>query len=109
MNRRGATLMGQESPRTEADIYRWLDHASVDEAVEKAWEQQLRSVRPNVPWSVKNQARMHVINGQKPYTSAFDGMSKFPETATAIGVRLLDDGHSAVFLAHIRLYCGYGG
>lgn len=36
---------------------------------------------------------MHVVNGQDPYTSSFDAMSKYPETATAVGVRLLDDGH----------------
>lgn len=34
---------------------------------------------------------MHVVNGLAPYVSSIDAMSKFPETATAIGVRLQDD------------------
>lgn len=39
-------------------------------------------------WSVKNQARMHQRNGDKPYLSATDAMRYWPETATAVGVRL---------------------
>lgn len=36
----------------------------------------------------KNQARMHVKNGHVPYTSTVDGISNFPEVATAVGVYL---------------------
>ena len=39
-------------------------------------------------WSVKNQARMHARNGDAPYASATDAMRHWPETATAVGVRL---------------------
>ncbi|MFD3257442.1 nucleotidyltransferase family protein [Paenibacillus lentus] len=42
----------------------------------------------NGRWSVKNQARMHLRNGALPYASTIDAMSRWPETATAIGVRL---------------------
>nr|WP_255524604.1 nucleotidyltransferase family protein [Alicyclobacillus sp. SO9] len=28
----------------------------------------------SVPWSVKNQARMHIKNGHNPYTSTADGL-----------------------------------
>jgi hypothetical protein len=43
---------------------------------------------PSIPWSVKNQARMHIINDLPPYTSSEDAISKFPETATTLGVKL---------------------
>lgn len=36
----------------------------------------------------ENQARMHLINNSKPYQSSTDGIAHFPETPTAIGVRL---------------------
>jgi hypothetical protein len=43
-------------------------------------------------WSVKNQARMHARNGDSPYQSATDAMRYWPETATAVGVRLGQGG-----------------
>lgn len=69
----------------------YYDAVDVNETTEKWLEVRLRNQLPSVPWSVKNQARMHVLNGQDPYASSTEAMSKFPETATAIGVRLLGD------------------
>jgi hypothetical protein len=42
----------------------------------------------SLKWSVKNQARMHQRNADRPYRSATDAMRYWPETATAVGVRL---------------------
>lgn len=42
-------------------------------------------------WSVKNQARMHMRNGDRPYISTADAMMHWVEVETAIGARLLDD------------------
>ena len=53
----------------------------------------LRSYLPTIPWSVKNQARMHIANNIPPYSSAVDAISKFPETATALGVKLDDENN----------------
>jgi hypothetical protein len=50
-----------------------------------------------VPWDAKNQAAVHtwygrVFGGQvAPLTSAADGVATWPETATAVAVRLLPD------------------
>jgi uncharacterized protein len=66
----------------------YFDPTRIDESYEKELEQKLRKLLPDVPWSVKNQARMHVINDIPPYTSSEDAISKFPETATALGVKL---------------------
>ncbi|WP_133406559.1 nucleotidyltransferase family protein [Parashewanella tropica] len=54
-------------------------------------DQNLETLLKNelsLPWSVKNQARMHVRNGDRPYQSVNDAMSYWPEKETAIGVRL---------------------
>jgi uncharacterized protein len=45
---------------------------------------------PEVPWSIRNQARMHVRNGDAPYVDAEDGIRHWPETATAIAARWRD-------------------
>jgi hypothetical protein len=46
---------------------------------------------------VKNQARMHMRNADRPYRNAPDAMAHWPETATAVGVRL--DAQGAVDVA----------
>jgi uncharacterized protein len=66
----------------------YFDPTNIDELEEKKLEVKLKSMMPNIPWSVKNDARMHVISNMPPYTSSVDAISKFPETATALGVKL---------------------
>lgn len=75
------------TPLSDIDVI-YYDPADTNEAIEKRIEGRLRELMPNVPWSVKNQARMHVINNLPPFTSSIDGISKFPETVTALGVKL---------------------
>lgn len=70
----------------------YFDAADTDEAIEKRHEDELRSRMPNVPWSVKNQARMHVMNGRAPYRSSLDAVANYPETATALALTLGADG-----------------
>ncbi|MGI1822180.1 nucleotidyltransferase family protein [Exiguobacterium sp. TRN 1102] len=45
------------------------------EAVEKELEQQLFRLIPDVPWSVKTQARMHHVNHLPPYTLSVDALA----------------------------------
>ena len=52
-------------------------------------ERQLCELVPSVPWDVKNQARMHARNGDTPYRDCADAIAQWPETATAIGGRLV--------------------
>ena len=59
--------------------------------VDHAIEGSLRDFDNTLNWSVKNQARMHVRNDDRPYCSAVDAMKAWPETATAVAVRLLED------------------
>lgn len=55
---------------------------------EKVLESKLLKSMPHQPWSVKNQARMHIKNNISPYSSSFDSVAHFPETSTSVAVRL---------------------
>lgn len=65
----------------------WFDPLAPDEEADRACESELRTRFPQVRWSVKNQARMHLRNGDRPYRSATDAMRYWPETATAVAAR----------------------
>lgn len=79
------------APRGDVDVV-WFSgeptHADVDLRV----EHELRGVVPELQWSVKNQARMHLRNGDRPYVSVADAMRHWPETATAVAARLGPSG-----------------
>jgi len=68
----------------------WFDPTQADPLKDRQIEAALRAVDPSVEWSVKNQARMHVRNGDAPYASATDAMRYWSETATAVAVRRSD-------------------
>ncbi|WP_054943199.1 nucleotidyltransferase family protein [Paenibacillus ihuae] len=87
------------TPLADVDVI-YFDPEDTREEVEKAWEARLREIDPSVPWSVKNQARMHTVNNLAPYSSATDGMSKFPETATALGLALTGQGDILLSAPH---------
>ena len=53
-------------------------------------EHRLRALAPGTIWSVKNQARMHLRNGDRPYRDTFDAVAHWSETATAIAARSID-------------------
>jgi hypothetical protein len=66
----------------------WYNPEQNDERTDQSLEASLSAMDTEVRWSVKNQARMHVRNGDKPYQSATDAMIYWPETATAVAIRL---------------------
>ena len=57
-----------------------------------AFEAELCTAAPDLPWSVRNQARMHERNGHHPYRDVADALTHWPETATAIAARLGPNG-----------------
>jgi len=67
----------------------WYDPRRSDPFEDRRHEAALLAIEPAVPWSVKNQARMHARNGDAPYRSATDAMRHWPETATAVAARRL--------------------
>lgn len=59
---------------------------------ERRHERALAAALAEVPWSAKNQARMHVRNRDPAYGSVEDAMSNWLETPTAVAVHLDEAG-----------------
>jgi hypothetical protein len=78
----------------------YFDPERTDESADLEFQAELEQEYPEIPWSVKNQARMHLRNNHPPYLNTLHAMSFWPETATAIGVHL-EDGN-------IQLRAAYG-
>jgi hypothetical protein len=65
----------------------FFDPSGTRKALERDLERRLHHIAPGPMWSVKNQARMHLRNGDAPYCDTFDAVSHWSETATAIAAR----------------------
>lgn len=74
------------TPLNDVDVI-YYDPASPGEESDKLLELQLNSMS-TLPWSVKNQARMHKRNHDNPYASTCDAMSYWVEMETAVGASL---------------------
>ncbi len=61
--------------------------------------EQLNKEFPEIKWDVKNQAFMHIKNGDSPYNDTLDAMSYWPEKETAIGATLSADNSIHVISA----------
>lgn len=75
----------------------YFDPYDISVSRDKEIEHWLRS-NSKFPWSVKNQARMHERNRDRPYTSTEDAMSFWVEVETAVGAAL-DDGGEVIIVA----------
>ena len=89
----------ERTPIPDVDVI-YFNPDNTDEREEKRYEEQLRELLPHIPWSVKNQARMHLLNENSAYASSVDAMSKFPETVTALGLKLNIHGHLEMAAPH---------
>lgn len=90
---------GTRTPLGDIDVI-YFDNENRNEEHEKEYERQLNRVIPGLPWSVKNQARMHEVNNLPPYQSSVDAISQFPETATALGLKLKANGELELTAPH---------
>ena len=88
-----AKLHGIEfTPETENDVdVIYFDRSNLSRAPEKTYEARLTTLVPSVRWEVRNQARMHMRNGNKPYKDCADALEHWAETPTAIGARIGDE------------------
>ncbi|WP_341872574.1 nucleotidyltransferase family protein [Paenibacillus camerounensis] len=87
------------TPLADVDVI-YYDPADLREETEKLLEARLRAIDSAIPWSVKNQARMHTVNSLPPYTSSTDGMANFPETVTSLGLALTAQGELLLAAPH---------
>ncbi|MBE3714025.1 nucleotidyltransferase family protein [Vibrio parahaemolyticus] len=77
------------TPLNDADVIYFSPEES-DPNAYLSYESQLKQLMPEINWQVRNQADMHVRNGDNPYTSSLDAMSYYPEKETAIAIRQID-------------------
>lgn len=70
----------------------WFSAERTQHAEDALLEAALRALDSLIVWSVKNQARMHLRNGDAPYGSAVQAMRGWPETATAVAARYAAQG-----------------
>ena len=83
-------LHGYHTATAPSDIdvmfYETGNNLAADQAL-----QALQELLPQLRWDVANMAYAHEENDDQPYASLEDALSKLPETATAVGVRLDGD------------------
>jgi hypothetical protein len=77
----------EHTPPSDIDVI-YHDPGNLDRAADEALERRLGGLLPGRPWSVRNQARMHLRNGDPPYGSSADALTHWLETPTAVAVRL---------------------
>lgn len=98
----------ESTPLNDVDVV----YFAPEEAEERymKYERTLKETLPNLNWQIRNQAYMHVRNGDQPYSSTVDAMGYLPEKETAVGVRLASDdsfeftsafGFESLFNLHI--------
>ncbi len=79
------------TPLDDIDVV-YFDPEAPDPAAEAALERRLGEDLPGLPWSVRNQARMHLRNGDAPYGSSAEALAHWLETPTAVALRLNQAG-----------------
>ena len=80
----------EATPLNDIDVL-YFDPADRSRATEAALEARLHRSLPGLPWSVRNQARMHRRNGDAPYRSTGHALTFWAETPTAVAVALRDN------------------
>ncbi|WP_191908405.1 nucleotidyltransferase family protein [Hypericibacter terrae] len=78
------------SPADDIDLL-YFDAGDPEGRGEAAIEARLAQARPDLIWQARNQARMHLKNGDPPYAGTADAIRYWLETCTAIAVRLEPD------------------
>lgn len=73
-----------------------------DTRPEHDWEleEHARTLFPDVNWEIRNQARFGKSDGYEPYASCANGIAHWPETASAVGVRLRANGELELLFTH---------
>ena len=75
------------TPLADVDVLFFLD-APGGAYNEQAYETALSEALPQHRWQVRNQARMHQVNGFAPFRSSAHAMCHWVETATPVGLAL---------------------
>lgn len=87
------------TPLGDVDIV-YFDPHDLSEEVENELQNRLKKRDSSINWSVTNQARMHIPSNLPPYSSTEDALSVWPETPTAVAVRLNSEGQLELLAPH---------
>lgn len=100
-------LHGHAAPSALADVdVAHFDAGRLSSAHDDALQARLRQALPGVPWEVTNQAGVHQWfeahfgHAVPPLRSLEEGVSSWPEYATAVGMRLEADDRLTVIAPH---------
>lgn len=80
----------ENAPTRDVDLV-YFNQQDIDPQTDWDYDKQMSIDYPYAEWEIRNQARMHYVNGFEPYSSAADGISHWVETATCVAVRLKND------------------
>ena len=75
----------EEYELEDCDII-FYNPTNLSKAYENSIKSKLEYLNPDIKWSVKNQARMHIRNGHKPYSGIYNALSAFPETCSSVAI-----------------------
>lgn len=92
------SIHGKSTPLNDIDVV-FYDKLDTDNLKQKQVNDYLKKEHPSWDWEVKNQAFMHIKNGDQPYLSTLDAMSYWPEKETAIGASLNTQGKVSIVSA----------
>ena len=86
------SLHGKQTPTPLNDVdVIYYDATESNENTYVEHEARLSALMPELNWQVRNQAKMHLRNGDQPYLNSIDAMSYWPEKETAVAIRQLEN------------------
>ncbi len=85
----------EATPLNDIDVL-YFDPADQSRETERKLEARLRRSFPGLPWSVRNQARMHRRNRDAPYRSTCHALAFWAETPTAVAVAIRGGGVAVI-------------
>ncbi len=86
----------ESTPLKDVDVA-FFDDAELSPERDRGVQNELHRILPNVPWEAKNQAAVHLWYERvfgfpvEPLVSSADAIATWPEPATCVAVRLLDN------------------
>lgn len=82
---------GQPTALNDVDVI-YFDTDEADANQYLVYEAKLKQLMPQLNWQVRNQAKMHLRNNDRPYLSSLDAMRHWPEKETAVAIRRIAKG-----------------
>jgi len=85
----------QSTPPMDVEVL-YYDPIRTEAAADRHLESKLRQICPDIPWTVRNQAWVHIERRDRPYLSVMDAMKHVPDTSTAVAASMSSTGRLRV-------------